>query len=172
MLALGFRPPAIPLAGRASALSSGARTLRSRRGLKLNALVRIGKSALVSVRCRHVVLAMCWLTAYRQVAIQRLVPARIRVDQNGPVLLDHQQSGRLRQEPVQATGVGDFAAGNDQAQRGNLPSVPDMSRKSASDVEVQLHQPLFGARPCGSVSCRPGRSAAPARSADRRRRAR
>jgi len=47
------------------------------------------------------------------------------VDQNGPVLFDHQQSGRFRQERVQTAGVSDFAAGNDQAHRANLPSLSD-----------------------------------------------
>jgi hypothetical protein len=98
-------------------------------GEKLSALVRIGKSTLVPVRCRQIALAKRGLTAQRQVAIERFVPARIRMDENGTVLFDHQQSGRLRQKGVQTAGVGDLAASNDRAHRANLPSLSDRTEE-------------------------------------------
>ena len=64
----------------------------------------------------------------RRHPVQRLVPAGVRVHEHGAVVLQHQEPRRLRQEGVQAAGVGDLAAGDDQAHRANLPSVPDMSQ--------------------------------------------
>ena len=51
----------------------------------------------------------------RRHPVQRLVPAGVGVDEHRAVVLQHQEPCRLRQERVQPAGVGDFAAGDDQA---------------------------------------------------------
>ncbi len=47
--------------------------------------------------------------------VQRLVAARVVVDEHGPVGLQDQQPHRLGQDSRQATGVADLAAGDEQA---------------------------------------------------------
>ena len=66
--------------------------------------------------------------------LERLVPAGVRVDEHRAVVVEQQQTGRLRQKRVQAAGVGDLAKGDDQARRGNLPSLPNMSHEPRSNL--------------------------------------
>ena len=54
------------------------------------------------------------------------------MDQHGAVVLQQQQPGRLGQEGVQPAGVGDLAAGDDEAHGlRTLLADPDMSRQDA-----------------------------------------
>ena len=55
--------------------------------------------------------------------VQRLVAACVGVDEHGAVVLQHQQARRVRQEGVQAAGVGDFTAGDDQTHGGEDTTV-------------------------------------------------
>jgi hypothetical protein len=64
---------------------------------------------------------------WRRHPVQGLVATGIRVHEHRAVVLQHQQARRLGQKGVQAAGVGDLAAGNDQAHAANLPSLSDMS---------------------------------------------
>ena len=60
----------------------------------------------------------------RRHPVQGLVATGVRVHEHRPVGLDHQQAHRLGQVGVQAAGVGDGAAGDDEAHRTAQASPP------------------------------------------------
>ena len=67
----------------------------------------------------------------RRHPVLRLEPARIGVDEERAVRLQHQQAHGLGEDGVQAAGVDDLAAGDDEAHRDTVSSLEDMSRRPA-----------------------------------------
>ena len=64
----------------------------------------------------------------RRHPVLRLEPARVGVDEERAVRLQHQQAHGLGEDGVQAAGVDDLAAGDDEAHRDTVSSLQDMAR--------------------------------------------
>jgi hypothetical protein len=63
---------------------------------------------------------------WRRHPVQRLVAAAVGVDEHGAVRLEDEQANRLRQVRVQAAGVCDLAAGDDETHgRWTVPASQD-----------------------------------------------
>ena len=74
------------------------------------------------------------MVAQCQLPVLGLISAGIGMHHDRAVRLDHDQPQRLWKERLQAAGVADFTASNDQAHRGNLTSTPD----APLTVRIQL----------------------------------
>ena len=76
----------------------------------------------------------------RRHPVQRLVPAAVRVDEDGAVRLEDEQPDRLRQVGVQAAGVRDLAAGDDETHgpRTVAPTADERRRQRSQESTRSL----------------------------------